>query len=121
VAKLDRVFSICVRKGSADAAGIAECYTCGKRAPWRKLQAGHFQSRRYQATRWTHSNCKPQCGPCNLTAGEQYRFARRLDKEHGPGYALQIENEARHGPRPTDEELAYLLQYYVAEARRLTR
>ena len=75
VDKLDKVFSVYIRRRYAEN-DIAECFTCGKQDHWKKLQNGHFQSRKHYATRWHEENCQVQCAGCNVFRyGEQYKFA----------------------------------------------
>ena len=61
VKKLDAVFSQYIRLKDADEFGNATCFTCGKVDHWKKLQNGHFQSRKHYATRWDEMNCQVQC------------------------------------------------------------
>ena len=73
VDKLDKVFSIYIRRRYADN-DVAECFTCGKQDHWKKLQNGHFQSRKHYSTRWHEQNCQVQCAGCNVFRyGEQYK------------------------------------------------
>ena len=51
VKKLDTIFSQYIRKVNSDNE-ISTCFTCGKQDHWKKLQNGHFQSRRHYSTRW---------------------------------------------------------------------
>jgi len=60
-AKLDKVFSIYIRKKHANHQGYVKCVTCGKTLHWEGAHAGHFQSRRYLSTRWDEQNVAPQC------------------------------------------------------------
>ena len=65
VDKLDKVFSIYIRRRYADN-DIAECFTCGKQDHWKKLQNGHFQSRKHYATKvarveLSNPMCRLQC------------------------------------------------------------
>ncbi len=80
VKKLDAVFSQYIRL--KDSVGeIATCFTCGKKDHWKKLQNGHFQSRKHYATRWDEQNCQVQCAGCNVFRyGEQFLFAKYLDE-----------------------------------------
>ncbi len=57
VEKLDKVFSIYIRRRNA-VNDIAECFTCGKKDHWKKLQNGHFQSRKHYSTRGTNKIVK---------------------------------------------------------------
>ena len=81
IKKLDQVFSLYIRLRYATNE-ITECYTCGKVDHYKKLQCGHFMSRKYYATRWDEDNCQVQCYSCNVMRyGEQYKFGLRLAKE----------------------------------------
>ena len=86
--ELDKVFSQYVRLASADHRGVCICFTCGVEKHWKEIQAGHFMSRKHNATRWHLDNVKPQCVKCNMfNQGEQYRFGQEL----GPDTAEQME------------------------------
>ena len=63
VKKLDTIFSQYIRKVNSDNE-ISTCFTCGKQDHWKKLQNGHFQSRRHYSTRWDETNCQVQCAGC---------------------------------------------------------
>ena len=81
VKKLDAVFSEYIRRRYAKN-DIAECVTCGKKDHWKKLQAGHFMSRKHYSTRWDEQNVQVQCNACNVFRyGEQYKFSLYLGKE----------------------------------------
>lgn len=115
VKRLDRAMSIYVRKMHADKSGRVECFTCRRKLHWKKADAGHFQSRAKWAIRWdTRYNVKPQCKPCNMRSGEQYKFARRLDEIYGPGTALRIEQEGSRVRRYTLEELEQMATEFTA-------
>ncbi len=81
IKKLDKIFSIYIRKRYA-INEIAQCFTCGKKDHYKRLQCGHFQSRKFYATRWDVDNCKVQCKSCNVYKyGEQYKYSLFLGKE----------------------------------------
>jgi hypothetical protein len=81
ITKLDKVFSEYIRRRYAKN-DIATCVTCGKKEHWKKLQAGHFMSRKHYATRWDEQNVEVQCSACNVFRyGEQYLFAKYLGTE----------------------------------------
>ena len=53
-----------------------------KKTIGKKLQAGHFMSRKHYATRWDEDNVEVQCSACNVFRyGEQYLFAKYLGAE----------------------------------------
>ena len=81
ITKLDKVFSEYIRRKDAKN-DIATCVTCGKKDHWKKLQNGHFMSRKHYATRWLEDNVGVQCSACNVFRyGEQYLFAKYLGAE----------------------------------------
>ena len=90
--ELDKWFSLFIRLRSATKEGACQCFTCGKVAHYKKMQCGHFQSRRHHATRWNETNCQVQCVKCNMfEQGEQFKFGLRLDNKFGEGTAQELE------------------------------
>ncbi len=82
--ELDKWFSLYIRLRNSTETGLCQCFTCGKVAHYKKLQCGHFQSRRHTATRWHDINCQVQCVKCNMFGqGEQFKFALNLDATYG--------------------------------------
>lgn len=82
--KADKITSEYVRRRYATPKGIAKCYTCGKRAHWKKLQCGHFIPRSASSTRYLEDNLRVQCVGCNVFGRGQYAtYARNLIKELG--------------------------------------
>jgi hypothetical protein len=126
IARLDKVFSQWVRMRTADHRGFVECYTCGKVAHWKTVDAGHFQSRAKFSTRWMCDpeegmvNVAPQCKSCNgFRSGEQFKFARRLDAEFGEGTAETIEQASNQTRKYSVEELEALIEVYNRRLRKL--
>ena len=62
---LDKIFSKFIRLRGADHRGFNSCFTCGSIMHWKKLQCGHFISRRHMSLRFDQKNCFPQCNECN--------------------------------------------------------
>ena len=126
IARLDKVFSQWVRQSCADHRGYVECYTCGRQAHWKTVDAGHFQSRAKYSTRWMCNpedglvNVAPQCRRCNaFRSGEQFRFARRLDADFGEGTAEKIEQMSNQTRKYSSEELEALIEVYNRKLRKL--
>ena len=70
------------------------------------MDAGHFQSRRYFATRWEPINVASQCKGCNIFRhGEQFKFAFALDKIHGQGTAQGLKERAEKGGKISTAEM----------------
>jgi len=112
VKKLDTVFSQYIRqKNSSDE--IATCFTCGKNDHWKKLQNGHFQSRRHYSTRWDEINCQVQCPGCNVFKfGEQYIFGNKLDQKFGSGTARKLHIKAQQIIKLSDNDLVEMIKRY---------
>ena len=90
--ELDSWFSKYIRLREATDMGVAQCFTCGKIDHYKKLQNGHFQSRRHHNTRWDEKNCQVQCVKCNMfEQGMQWQFGLKLDAKYGLGTAEELE------------------------------
>jgi len=112
VKKLDTVFSQYIRlKNSVN--GKATCFTCGKVDEWKKLQNGHFQSRKHYSTRWDEINCQVQCAGCNVFKyGEQYVFGNKLDIKYGSGTAERLHLKAKQIIKLTNPEIEEMILRY---------
>lgn len=112
VEKLDKVFSIYIRRRNA-VNDVAECFTCGKKDHWKKLQNGHFQSRKHFSTRWHEKNCQVQCAGCNVFRyGEQYKFSKNLDNTYYDGLAEELHIEANKTVKLDNTDLQMLIEKY---------
>ena len=115
VKRLDNIFSQYIRLRNANAQGIAKCYTCGKKDHWKRLQNGHFQSRKHYGTRWDETNCQVQCSACNVFRyGEQYKFGVRLDEDYGYGTAENLHAKAIQITKYSNSDLQELITKYTA-------
>ena len=122
VKKLDTIFSQYIRLREADSSGFVECFTCGKKDHWKKLQNGHFQSRRHYATRWDERNCQVQCVGCNMfKAGEQYKFSIALDGKYGEGKAEELELLARTIMKVSRIDYEDKISYYGTFVKKLKK
>lgn len=112
VKKLDSIFSKYIRQRNA-INGVAECFTCGKKDNWKKLQCGHFQSRRFYSTRWDETNCQVQCAGCNVFRyGEQFKFSVNLDSRFGNGTSARLETKAKEILKISTHELEDMIKKY---------
>tara|TARA_R110000765_G_C18490470_1_gene553935 strand:+ start:72 stop:482 length:411 start_codon:yes stop_codon:yes gene_type:complete len=94
--ELDGWFSKYIRLRDSTDMGVAQCFTCGKIDHYKKLQNGHFQSRRHHVTRWDETNCQVQCVKCNMfEQGMQWQFGLKLDSKYGLGTAEELQLKAR--------------------------
>lgn len=112
IKKLDAIFSIYIRRKNA-INDIAICFTCGKQDNYKRLQNGHFQSRKHYSTRWDEINCQTQCAGCNVFRyGEQFVFGNKLDKKYGPGTADRLHKKSKQITKFTDFEIQDLINKY---------
>lgn len=113
VKKLDNVFSQYIRLRNADEHGNTECFTCGKKDHWKRLQCGHFMSRKNYSTRWSEANCQVQCAACNVFRyGEQYVFGTNLDKKYGKGTADELYKASREIVKLSNDDLNEKIDLY---------
>jgi hypothetical protein len=112
VKKLDTVFSQYIRLKDADNE-IATCFTCGKKDHWKKLQNGHFQSRKHYATRWDEQNCQVQCAGCNVFKyGEQFVFGKNLDEKYYAGFSDELYYKAKQIVKISNYEIEEMIIKY---------
>ena len=111
VKKLDKVFSIYIRRRPCDENGYANCFTCGKRHHWKEVDAGHFMSRAKMATRWNEDNVQFQCKRCNgFRSGEQYKFAQELGKDLSDDLVFRSNQPARFSMEELRDKIEYFKQ-----------
>jgi len=112
VKKLDAVFSQYIRLKDS-VGGYATCFTCGKKDHWKKLQNGHFQSRKHYATRWDEQNCQVQCAGCNVFRyGEQFLFAKYLDERFYAGLSDELYIKSKQIVKFTNSEIEEMILKY---------
>ena len=112
VKQLDSIFSIYIRRKDS-VNNIATCFTCGKKDHYKKLQNGHFQSRRHYSTRWLERNCAVQCIKCNIfLSGQQFIFGQNLDIKFGEGTARQLHIQAQKILKITNADIIEKIKLY---------
>ncbi len=112
IKQLDSVFSKYIRQRDA-VNEIATCFTCGKRDHWKRLQNGHFQSRKYYSTRWDETNCQVQCAGCNVFKyGEQFIFGQNLDVKYGLGTSNELYLKSKKTAKISTVELQDMIKHY---------
>jgi len=112
IKQLDSVFSKYIRQRDA-VNEIATCFTCGKRDHWKRLQNGHFQSRKHYSTRWDETNCQVQCAGCNVFKyGEQFLFGQNLDVKYGLGTSNELYLKSKKTVKISTVELQDMIKHY---------
>ena len=112
VKQLDSIFSTYIRRKDS-INYVAICFTCGKKDYYKKLQNGHFQSRRHYSTRFDEVNCQVQCAGCNVFKyGEQFIFGQNLDIKFGEGTARRLHIKAQQILKISDKEIIEMIKRY---------
>ena len=123
--ELDKWFSLFIRLRDATDEGLCQCFTCGKVGHYKTggMQNGHFQSRRFMATRYSEDgNCEVQCSGCNIFRfGEQYKFALALDAKYGAGTAEELEFLSRMVVKFTRVDYEDNIRYYKSAVEKIKK
>jgi len=110
----------------ADKRGIVTCCTCGKRNRWENVDAGHYMSRTFTATRWDFDNVWPQCKKDNFGYGARIwkpddtvrqRYTAFLRATLGDGAPERLHAKAIAGRVWTLTELRELVQELEAQCQ----
>lgn len=108
--KADKWFSQYIRLRDSDENGIAECITCGAKIHWKKIQNGHFVSRKTNTLRYDDENCNAQCLGCNMfKSGEQYLYSKAIDLKYGDGKADELMSRRFETHKFSREELEEII------------
>ena len=119
--ELDKWFSLFIRIRDSEN-GLSQCFTCGKVEHYKKLQCGHFQSRRHLSTRWHEWNCQVQCQKCNIwSQGEQWKFGISLNAKYGEGTSNELGFLAQQNGKKMAWELEEDILYYKTIVNKLKK
>lgn len=114
--KLWGIFSEWIRRNGADEGGTNNCFTCGKLAHWKELQAGHAIPGRHNAVLFDSEIVKPQCPRCNVWSGGMYHiFATKLIKENGMEWWEKKLEGARQIVKYTRADIEQMIETYKAK------
>ncbi len=118
--ELDKVFSEFIRLRHSTIEGVVICFTCNKQDHWKRMQAGHFMSRRHLSTRWDEVNVQVQCVRCNMfNQGEQYKFGKLLDVRIGDNVSEALEAQAKLNVKYSRSDYEDLLKRYKDKVKKL--
>ena len=117
IKKLDTVFSQWIRLSNADNNKNCICVTCNKVFFWKKIQAGHFLSRRFYSIRWDVRNVNPQCVGCNVF---KYGLAYEYSLFLGPVVANELYLKSKEIVKFTNYELEDMIKDYSDKLKKLT-
>lgn len=118
----DEWFSKYIRLRDCDSNGFIRCITCNESKRWNESDAGHFQSRRFLATRFNEYNVNAQCKGCNsFGAGEQFKHGKAIDLKFGEGIADELETESRRMVKFSKVELMEMAREFKDKAEELAQ
>jgi hypothetical protein len=104
IKEIDREFSKYIRSREFS------CCTCGSQ---KKLQAGHYISRRYFSLRWDERNVHSQCQSCNIFhEGNKPRYAIYLINKYGQEILETLDRESRIFKKYSISQLKLLLIHF---------
>ena len=119
--RADRLFSEIVRRSAADDDGYAKCVTCEAWDDWHRMDAGHYESRRHNMTRFDKRNVKIQCRTCNrYEEGRKYEFGKHLVSIYGEDIIDELRTLAHTTKRFTVDELEEIITEFKKELQSLT-
>ena len=111
--KLDKLFSLFIRKRDSNLFGIGECITCGRINHYKKMDAGHYIKRQHLATRYDEKNVNLQCKRCNaFEQGNNEVYRRKIDLKWGDGTADTLEMKKHNKVKWTGFEYKCLIEEY---------
>lgn len=120
--KLDKIFSFYIRLRDVDSSGYGQCCTSGQRLHYKDGHCGHFMSRRHLSTRWDEKNCALQSVADNIfNQGNQYQFARFIDKKYGPGTADKLLVKSRQTSKISQFEIDTFTEFYKQQVEILRK
>jgi len=111
-AQLDKVFSEYIRKRDG------KCIICDSQD---NLQAGHFMSRRFNATRFSETNVHGECVRCNcFDPNSILEYRRKIIEKYGEGYDEYLEEKSHERKTFTVEELTGLISLYQGKIQEMS-
>ena len=114
-----KVFSLFIRLRDSKE-GYGFCCTCNKRVHYKEAHAGHFISRRHQATKYDERNVALQCVGCNTyNQGQQFLFSKYIDNKYGQGTSDELLTLSRSTLKRTSGEIKYLTAMYKDKIKEL--
>jgi hypothetical protein len=118
--RADNIFSELIRRSNLDVDGMCRCITCGCTDVWQNMDAGHYEGRRHNNTRFDKRNVAPQCRVCNRWAeGRKYEFGVYLVKTYGKGIIDELRQAAHVTRRFAVEELDGMINEWKKELQEL--
>lgn len=119
---LDTLFSKWLRMSNADEEGNCTCISCGQVKHWKKMQCGHYCSRRHEITRWDTMNCHVQDARCNIFyEGNRIWYRRALVEKYGEDKVIALEDKSLEPSPFTRDDIERMIRHYTGEVKRLEK
>jgi hypothetical protein len=119
----DKWFSRYIRLRDSDPhTEMGNCCTCGTPLHWKSGDAGHFQQRYKNITRYEEKNSHLQCKQCNnkdWKQGEQYLHGKFIDNKYGEGTADYLSELGKQKKQFKPYELEELIDLYKQKIKDL--
>ena len=120
VAKLDKTFSLYIRKRDTNHQGYFRCISCGRILPYEQADCGHYINRQHMATRFSEMNCNAQCRKCNrFMEGNIQGYRKGLIKKYGEDKVELLEAMQNRSVKISDFELEQMNKYYKQKTNNL--
>lgn len=104
---LDKWFSKYIRQRDEN------CVTCGRYYDPKKMQAGHFISRRYNILRYDEMNVHAQCYGCNIgRSGAMDEYFIAMERMYGREVVDEMMIKKHQTRKFTVTELQEMIQHY---------
>ena len=112
--KLDRIFSIWIRKRDSNFQGYISCISCQSVIHWTEADASHYVSRNHNITRYDTKNVNSSCRKCNrYLSGNIPEYTLALDRKYGKKTAEKLTIKGRKLHQFTITELQELITKYT--------
>jgi len=120
ISKLDKVFSIYIRRRDADEYGRVKCCTCDMVTHWSEMDCGHWMINRPNTTRWDEENCHPQCKKCNRHYdGEWVKHRDYIIDRHGFDAMYELGHKSQRPIKMMQHEIDEMVQVYKEKIKQL--
>jgi len=111
--KLDDTFSKYIRMKYSPDGEHVQCISCGKFKEIKRMQAGHYISRKELALRWDERNVHPQCVKCNMfSEGNKPAHAIKLIEMYGDGILQRLQVDSKRMTKLATFELVEMEKEY---------
>ena len=118
--KADKYFSKYIRLRDANDQGLVRCCTSGKWIHWKQSDAGHYISRRFEATRYDERNCHAQSRQENrFYNGNQLQHQKYIEERYGEGTAEELFIKSRMKCIRKKHDYEYIAETYYNKVKEL--